>query len=90
MAGEREKIACGTVFSDGVLKVMKDHVFGWVVLLRDNSTTEEEAYTVDEVSDEIFEIVATHSESEAFPEEFREYLREFDKRTHKWRTRRLH
>lgn len=90
MSAKREEIPTGAIFTDGEVRVMKDCVFGWVVLLKDSPTAEEEAYTVDEISDELFDKVFTASQTETFPEEFRAYLRDFDKRTDRWRTRKLH
>lgn len=90
MSAEREQIASGTRFSNGVLTVMKDHVFGWVVLLRDNPKAEEEAYTIDELPDEIKSIVERNAGEQAFPEEFREYLRQFDCRPAIAYNRKLH
>lgn len=90
MSGQRERIASGARFTDGVVTVMKDHVFGWVVVGEDVDTGTEEAFTVDELTDEVFERVCQRSDSAVFPEEFRQYLREFDRRTTRWRTRRLH
>lgn len=61
-----------------------------MVLLRDDPQAQEEAHSVDELPADIFDIVVRQSKDEAFPDEFREYLREFDERSKRARTRTLH
>lgn len=84
-ASSKETIPCGARFTNGQITVMKDQVFGWV-LLRKEEGGEEEAFTFDELEEvEFIIIVDLHLKEEVFPEELREFVRKLDPRPNDYR-----
>lgn len=81
---ELEKIPSGARFSSERMTVQKDHVFGWVFLQKD-AAGNEEAWTFDEIEEDVFLQIVEASSHENFPQEFREFLRQLDPRHRPYR-----